>query len=78
MESPLFDSRNIQTFLALRTRTVRGIRNDFSGEVLTCGDQDTLPNILTCSELKDKLKTETVATNHISYDDIFSSNVASH
>ena len=42
---------------------------------LGCGDQDTLPNILTCSVLKDKLKTDTVATNHISYDDIFSSNV---
>ena len=80
MESPLFDSRNIQTLLALRTRTVRGIRNDFSGMYddltcpLGCGDQDTLPNILTCSVLKDKLKTDTVATNHISYDDIFSSN----
>ena len=81
MESPLFDSRNIQTLLALRTRKVKGIRNDFSGMYddltcpLGCGDQDTLSNILTCSVLKDKRKTDTVATNHISNDDIFSSDV---
>ena len=53
MNSPLFNNNNRELLLALRTRTVRGIRTDFKGMYknnecpLECGDIDTLENVLT-------------------------------
>ena len=67
MQSPLFDTESAEMLLALRTRTVRGVKNDFRGMIqdvacpLGCGNSDTLPNILTCPVLQDQLKSETVA-----------------
>ena len=58
LKSPLFNSVSRKLLLALRTRTVKGIRADFKGMYpdtscpLGCGQEDTLPNILTCSVLK--------------------------
>ena len=82
LKSPLFNSDNTETLLALRTRTVRGIRNDFSGMYNTltcplgCTELDTLPNLLSCKVLKAELKADSVATSDISYDDVFSSHTA--
>ena len=81
LQSPLFDSESAQTLLALRTRTVKGIRHDFSGMYsdltcpLGCGDEDTLPNVLTCNVIKDKHETDSVATSFVEYSDIYSSDI---
>ena len=61
LRSPLFNKDNTQMLYALRTRTVRGIRKDFSGMYsdlscpLGCEDPDTLPHIISCSVLKSQL-----------------------
>ena len=58
MNSPLFNGENVALLLALRTRTVRGIKNDFMGitrilsNPLVCGEDDTLQHILECSVIK--------------------------
>ena len=81
MQSPLFDRDNVRTLLALRTRTINGIRSDFSGMYddltcpLKCGEVDTLPNLLSCKVLKDRLQTDIVTNNTISYNDVYSSDV---
>ena len=67
--------------LSLRTRTVRGIRNDFRGMYqdvlcpLGCGDTDTLSNILTCQLLKTNMTSSNIATDTIQYSDVFSTDV---
>ena len=82
MQSPLFDTESAEMLLALRTRTVRGVKNDFRGMFqdvvcpLGCGNTDTLPNILTCPVLQDHQKSETVATQQIAFQDIFSPDTA--
>ena len=82
LKSPLFNSDNAETLLALRTRTVHGIRNDFCGiyntltSPLGCTELDTLPNLLSCKVLKAELKADSVTTSVISYDDVFSSDTA--
>ena len=81
LQSPLFDSESAKTLLALRTRTVKGIRHDFSGMYadltcpLGCGDEDTLPNVLACIVLKDKMGTKSVAANCVEYSDVYSSDI---
>ena len=66
LKSLLFNSDNAETLLALRTRTVRGIRNDLSGMYNTltcplgCTELDTLPNLLSCKVLKAELKADSV------------------
>ena len=77
LKSPLFKIEDISLLLALKTRTVRGIRNDFGGLYpdktcpLGCGDLDTLQKILTCSVLqKDDTSTD-ISTSVIKYEDIF-------
>ena len=50
----LFNSENRTLLLALRTRTVNGIKNDFKGHYsdimcpLKCGEDDILHHILDC------------------------------
>ena len=67
--------------MALRTRTVRGIRSDFPGLYkdkmcpLGCGNLDTIPNILTCSILKNLHKSDGVAIGKLQYEDIFSNDI---
>ena len=62
LHCPLFGSEQAQMLLALRTRTVRGVKNDFRGMFqdvlcpLGCGKTDTLNNILTCTVLQKHFK----------------------
>ena len=77
LKSPLFNSTDNSLLLALRTRTVRGIRNDFGGLYndklcpLKCGDTDTLKNVLTCKSLLQKHSTTEISNGDIRYEDIF-------
>ena len=81
LKSPVFTSDNNSTLYALRTRTVRGIRSDF-GQMyedhscpLGCGDTDNLPNIIKCSVLNNRLQSDSLATDCIRYEDVFSKDV---
>ena len=82
MQSPIFDTERVEMLVALRTRTVRRVKNDFRGMFqdvacpLGCCNSDTLPNILTCPVLQDQLKSETVATQQIVFRNIFSPDTA--
>ena len=57
LSSPLFNSESRKLLLALRTRTVSGIRSDYGALYsdkmcpLGCEEADTLQNILSCSIL---------------------------
>ena len=81
LNSPLFNNNNRVLLLALRTRTVRGIRNDFKGLYnnnecpLGCGDIDTLENILTCNIIKKYHESRELSHGNIKYEDIFSGNI---
>ena len=81
LRSPLFNSHSIELLFSLRTRTVRGIRKDFQGMYadhscpLACGDDDTLANVLACSVLQRHVQNNTVASEFIKYEDIFSNDV---
>ena len=81
LRSPLFNSQSIELLFSLRTRTVRGIRKDFQGMYtdqscpLACGDDDTLANVLACSVLQRHVQNNTVASEFIKYEDIFSNDV---
>ena len=63
---------------ALRTRTVRGIRNDFRGMYtdtecpLECGNTDTIQHILSCSALSQYMSSQSITQNKLDYKDIFS------
>ena len=58
LQSPMFNQEQASLLLALRTRTVRGVRTDFGDMFmdklcpLQCGDQYTLENILKYEVLK--------------------------
>ena len=82
LSSPLFNDESRKLLLALRTRTVSGIRSDFGGLYpdklcpLGCGDPDTLENILSCKILKEQHKTDRVVCSYdVQYSDIFSDNI---
>ena len=81
LSSPIFSKNNRCLLLALRTRTLRGIRSDFPGLYkdklcpLGCGEQDTIPNILTCKVISQYHKSDSVAQEEIQYNDIFSENI---
>ena len=81
LHCPLFGSEEAQMLFALRTRTVRGVKNDFRGmfqDVMCpvgCGNNDTLKNILTCTVLHKHYKTETLAREHTVLADIYSTDV---
>ena len=81
LKNPCFTSDNHSTLYALRTRTVRGIRSDF-GQMysdhscpLGCGDTDNLPNIIKCSVINNRLRSDRLATNCIKYEDVYSKDV---
>ena len=82
MQSPLFTCEATTMLFALRTRTVRGIREDFGkmfGDKycpLKCGDIDTLKNVLTCKVLQTHLKSQSVAVNQVKYEDVFSPDIS--
>ena len=81
LSSPLFSENSRGLLLALRTRTVRGIRCDFPGMYvdkmcpLGCGKNDKIENILTCTVLKQYHTSNEVSIGEISYEDIFSKDV---
>ena len=58
LKSSMFTEQEAKLLLALRTRTVRGIRTDFPGmyptrecPMMGCREEDTLPHLLTCTVL---------------------------
>ena len=81
LKSPYFKSCDMSLLFALRTRTVRGIRSDFSGLYrdkmcpLGCGDVDTLQNILTCKILKQYHMSKDITNSDIRYEDIFAADI---
>ena len=81
MNSPLFNADNVALLLALRTRTVRGIKNDFRGMYpdikcpLLCGEDDTLQHLLQCKVIKLHHTASDISYGDISYQDVFSSNI---
>ena len=81
MKSPLFNIESYKMLMVLRTRTVRGIKSDFRGMFpdllcpLGCGNNDTLPNILTCSVLQNNFKSEAILSGNVKYEDIYSHDV---
>ena len=81
MKSPLFDHESVQLLLALRTRTVRGVKTDFRGMFndvncpLGCAHTDTIPNILICPAILAQFQTTDVVKETVKYDDIYSIDV---
>ena len=76
LKSPLFSEKEASLLLALRTRTVRGIRCDFPGMSTSrecpmegCREEDTLPHLLTCPVLREHMaersRVSTVKMEHI-------------
>ena len=67
--------------MSLRSRTVRGIRNDFRGMYpdnlcpLDFGDVDTLQNVLTCSVLKQYHTSKGVTDRNVEYTHIYSEDI---
>ena len=82
LNSPLFNDKNRTLLLALRTRTVRGIRSDFGGLYqdkmcpLGCGEFDNLENLLTCSVLREQHISKEITHTDIKFEDIFSSDIS--
>ena len=81
IRSPLFDYEDVKLLLALRTRTVRGVKTDFKGMFvdtscpLGCAHQDTIPNILTCPVIRAHTESNNAAIGTVQYGDIFSSDI---
>ena len=81
LKSPLFNSDSMKLLLALRTRTVEGIKNDFRGMFadiacpLQCGETDTIEHILGCTVLRQNHTSDTISHSDIKYEDIFSSEI---
>ena len=82
LNCPLFSNNNRILLLGLRTRTIRGIRNDFRGLYpsnlcpLGCGDIDTIENILSCKVLKQNYLSKQLTPADVIYEDIFSPNIS--
>ena len=79
MESKLFSWEEAALLMALRTRTVRGVRGDFKGmypdtrcPLPGCLEEDTLPHILVCQVLARHRGT---ALPVITYSDVFSMDI---
>ena len=79
MESKLFSREEASDLMALRTRTVRGIRGDFRGmypdttcPLPGCVEEDTLPHILECQVLARRQEIDMLA---VSYTDVFSEDI---
>ena len=66
--------------LALRTRTVRGIRSDFGGLYkmcpLGCGEIDNLENILSCRVIRHHHTSNEISQSDIKYQDVFSTDIS--
>ena len=81
LNSPLFNSESSKLLLALRTRTVNGVKNDFRGLntdikcPLMCDKDDTLPHILECNVLKYHYTSSAISQGDVKYEDVFSNNI---
>ena len=81
LSSPLFNCESRKLLLALRTRTVNGIKNDFRGMYpdvtcpLQCGEDDTLQHILECVILKSHHTNNMLSYGDMKYQDVFSADV---
>ena len=81
LSSPLFNNENVKLLLALRTRTVKGIKNDFRGMYqdnlcpLSCDTPDTLQHLLECPVLQQYHTSQEASISDIRYTDVFSENV---
>ena len=81
LHSPLFSSENGKFLLALRTRTMRGMKNDFRGMYsddlcpLSCDTPDTLQHVLECSVLKQYHTSQNITDSNIRYTDVFSADI---
>ena len=83
MKSDLFSKDSMSLLFSLRSRSVRGIRNDFSEYFkphLSCplclNHLDSLPEVLNCTKLKSQVQSlpEQIqySITHTKYEDIFS------
>ena len=76
--SPLFNTESRALLLALRTRTVSGVRCDFPGIYqdkqcpLGCGLDDTLENILHCSVLNSQHKSNLLVNKNLNKTNVYS------
>ena len=81
LKSPIFTTENMKLLLALRTRTVNGIRGDFSGMFTStlcplCGEHlDSIENLLKCETLKSNLRTNSLSRRNINHSDLFCNDV---
>ena len=81
LSSPMFNTESIRLLLALRTRTVRNIRNDFRGMFpdnqcpLSCDTDDTLQHVLECSVIRRHHESRNVSLHTVRYSDVFSINI---
>ena len=81
LKSPIFDCESATMLFALRTQTLRGIRNEFRGMFndvncpLGCGNIDTIQNVLTCPVLNNNMSCNSIAESKMQYEDIFSENI---
>ena len=81
LKSPIFTTENMKLLLALRTRTVNGIRADFSGMFSStlcplCGEHlDSLENLLKCETLKSNMRTNSMSRSMINHSDLFCNDV---
>ena len=81
MQSPLFTAQDAAILFSLRTRTVRGIKDDFRHMYsdnkcpLQCGSIDTLQNILTCTALQTNIESSLLTHNQVKYEHIFSQDI---
>ena len=77
LKSPLFNSESSELLLALRTRTVNGIKNDFRGLYtdikcpLNCGEDDLTKHIMECTVLKSRHSSTEISNSYVKYDDVF-------
>ena len=81
MQSPLFTAQDAAILFALRTRTLRGIKDDFRNMYadnkcpLDCGDIDSLKNMLTCTSLQSNLESQFSTRNQVRYEHVFSNDI---
>ena len=81
LRSPIFNTESMEMLLALRTRTVRGIRNYFRGMYsdaacpLGCGNTDTLSYILSCNVLQASMDSTCLAHSPVQYSDVYSTDI---
>ena len=81
LSSPMFNTDSRKLLIALRTRTVKNIRNDFRGMfpdnkcLLSCGNTDTLQHVLECSVLRRHHISQNITSSGVRYTDVFSINI---